>query len=135
MSSNGRIGSVRELVRKVVDDVGRMLRDEAELAKAEMGEKARSIAIGVAAFLVAAVLALALLGAITAAAILAFVLILPAWAAALVVSGALILTMGALVGIGVAALKKSMPPAPKQAITTTKENIKWLRARLRSVRG
>ncbi len=135
MSSNGRVGTVRSLGGKVLDDVGRIFRYETDLAKAEMGEKARSIAIGVALLVLAAVLGLALLGAATAAAIIAFNLVLPAWAAALTVCGALVLIIGAVAGAGVGSLKKGMPPAPEQAISTTKENIKWLRARLRSVRG
>jgi membrane-bound ClpP family serine protease len=135
MSSNGRIGTVRSLAGKVLDDVGRMVRYESELAKTEMAEKARAIGIGVGMLVGALLLAPALLGAVTAAAIIAFALILPAWAAALVVCGILLLGVGALAGIGITMLKKGMPPAPKQAISTTKENIRWVRARLRSVRG
>jgi hypothetical protein len=135
MSSDGRMATVRLLTGKVLDDVGRLFRYEAELAKAEMGEKARSIAIGAAMLVVAAVLGLALLGAATAAAIAAFALILPAWAAALTVCGVLALMIGALAGAGIGMLRKGMPPAPQQALSTTKENIKWVRARLRSGRG
>ncbi|MGZ4385671.1 MAG: phage holin family protein [Gaiellaceae bacterium] len=128
------MGVLRTLAGKVLDDVGHMVRYETELAKAEMGEKARSLAIGAAMLIVAAVLAFVLLGALTATLIIVFALFLPAWAAALVVTGVLGLTVASLLTIGVMALKKGMPPTPQQAISTTKENIKWVRARLRSAR-
>jgi hypothetical protein len=135
MSANGRMAAARTLAGKVLDDVGRMVRYESELARTEMSEKARSIGIGVGLLVGAILLLPAFVGALVATAIIALALILPGWAAALVVCGVLLLLIGVLAGIGVASLRKGMPPTPKQAISTTKENLKWVRARLRSVRG
>jgi len=75
-----------------------------------------------------------LIATLVTAAILAVALVVPGWAAALIVAGLLALLTGACVLIGVRCLRSAVPPVPKQAIETSKENVEWLKTRLRSVR-
>jgi uncharacterized protein YoxC len=49
--------------------------------------------------------------------------VLPAWAAALVVAAALLAIVAILVGIGVAQVKKGVPPAPTETIASVKKDV------------
>jgi len=53
---------------------------------------------------------------------------------ALAVAGVLALITAACVLVGIGFVRSAVPPLPKQAIETTKENVEWLKARLKSVR-
>ncbi len=120
--------------KKFAADLRELVRLEIELAKSELASKAKHAALGAALLAAAVVGALLLIAMLVTAAVLAFALVVPGWAAALVVAGLLLLATGACVVIGIQALRSAVPPLPKQAIQSSKENIEWLRARLKSVR-
>ena len=80
--------------------------------------------IGVAAF-----------GALTACFILALNLAVAGWAAALIVAGAYALIAGGLVLTGKSNLQKGTPPAPQQAVESTKEDVAWVKDRAKSARA
>jgi uncharacterized membrane protein YqjE len=103
--------------RAVAEDMSRLVRAEVDLAKAEVSEAAKLKAAG-AGFLAAAS-ALAWLGlqGLLLAAGFALALVLPAWAAALVVSVVLLV----LAGVGAAFAKRKLQ-API-SLETTKENV------------
>lgn len=120
--------------KRLADDLRELARLEVRLAKTELASKAQHAAIGIGLLVVAGLSGLLLLATLVAAAILAFALVFPAWAAALVVAGilALLAAVSALVGARMA--RSATPPIPHEAIETTKENVEWLRKQLRSVR-
>ncbi|MGA9762031.1 MAG: phage holin family protein [Gaiellaceae bacterium] len=120
--------------KKFAADLRELVRLEIALAKSELASKGKHAAIGVGLFLVALLTVFLLIATLVTAAILAFALVVPGWAAALVVAGLLILITGACVIVGIKALRAAVPPLPKQAIQSSKENIEWLKARLKSVR-
>ena len=63
----------------------------------------------------------------TAAAVLALALVVPAWAAALIVGGAL-LVLAALIGlIGYGQLKRGVPLTPTETIDSVKEDVRAIR--------
>ena len=120
--------------KRVAQNLRELARLEIELAKSELASKGRNAAIGVGLLIVAALGAFLLIGALVAAAILAVALAVPGWAAALVVAALLALFTGACMLIAVKCLRSAASPLPKQAIETAKENVEWLKTRLKSAR-
>ena len=119
--------------KKFAADLRELVRLEVELAKSELASKAKHAALGAGLLVVALLGAFMLIATLVTAAVLAFALVVPGWAAALVVAGLLVLITGACVAIGIAALRSAVPPLPKQAIQSSKENIEWLKVRFKSV--
>ncbi len=61
------------------------------------------------------------------AAIAGLDLVVPLWAAALIVAGVLLVLTAALVLAGVAKLKSAFPPVPTDTIAAVKEDVKAVR--------
>jgi len=85
-AGNGR--STVELLRQLSEQTTRLVRDEVDLAKADLGEKSRRAGLGAGMLGGAGVLGLYALGALTTAAIAALSLTLATWLAALIVAAA-----------------------------------------------
>ena len=102
---------------------------KAELAhlRAEFAEKAKYAGIGMGLFVVAASLLFFALGVLVAAAILGLAVVLPGWASALIVFGALLIIAAVLVLIGVSSLKKMNGVAPTETIASVKTDIDALK--------
>jgi Flp pilus assembly protein TadB len=101
-----------ELTKDLVAQLRRLVASEIALFKAEMTAKAKAAGIG-AGLLVGALLFLFFaFGVLVTAAVLGFALILPAWLAALIVAGILLLIAIVLGLIGWRSLKKGVPPVP-----------------------
>jgi uncharacterized membrane protein YqjE len=123
-----------ELLRALSEQVSELVRLEIKLARTELAEKAKKAALGVGLFGAAAVLGLALLGAVTTAAIAAVAIVLPLWAAALVVAGLYLMVIAALALAGRGALRKATPVTPEQTVDTVKEDVAWAKTRAKSVK-
>lgn len=115
--------SLGELAHELGAEAATLVRQEVELAKAELAEKASHAAKGAGMFGAAAVTGLAALGAFTAFVILALAIALPAWAAALVATAAFGAVAGALALFGKKQVTEAVPPVPEQAIESVKEDI------------
>jgi uncharacterized membrane protein YdbT with pleckstrin-like domain len=100
-----------------------LLKDEIENLKRELTARLAKLGIGVGLFVVAALLAFFALATLIAAAVLGLATVLPAWLAALIVAGALLLLAVILVLAGVSSIKKGMPIVPEDAITSIKKDI------------
>lgn len=115
----------------LIADIPRLLREliEAEIAqlKAEIVGKLKAAGVG-AGFLVTAG-AFAFFGVLvlTAAGVLALALVMPAWAAALVVGGVLLVLAGIAAAIGVQQLRHGIPPTPAQTIESVKQDVRIMR--------
>jgi hypothetical protein len=131
---NGETNGLGSSGKRLAEDLRELARLEIELAKSELASKGRNAALGIGLFVAAALGGLTLIAALVTAAILVVALAVPGWAAALVVAGFFALLTGACVLIGVKCLHSAVPPLPKQAIETSKENVEWLKTRLKSVR-
>jgi uncharacterized membrane protein YqjE len=118
--------------KALAEDLRELVRLEIALARAEMATKARRAIVGLVLLVLAVLSALFLVAALVTAAILAVALAVPGWAAALVVTGLLALVAGEAALVGAKCLHSALPPFPKQAVETSKENIEWLKTRLRS---
>lgn len=131
---NGRRDALRDrgmgdLVRDLSGLVSRLVKQEVELAKAELAEKGKKAGAGAGLLGAAGVAALLMLGSLTAVLILALALALPAWAAALIVTGIWGLVAGALALAGRDRMRDMGSPVPRKTIETVKEDVQWLKDR------
>src|SRR5690349_11407178 len=88
--------SVGELTRRLTEQTTRLVRQEVELAKAELGEKAKRAGAGAGMFGGAGLLGLFALGALTAAAILGLATAVAPWLAAVIVAAVYAVIAGVL---------------------------------------
>ena len=111
------------IVHRLAEQVPDLVRSELRLAQAELAEKGRAAGIGAGLFSVAGLLGLFALGTLVAAGILALDLLLPAWAAALVVAGVLLVAAGAAALLGKKEITHASPPTPERAIAGVKQDV------------
>lgn len=125
---------VGELLRELSEQTTRLVRQELELAKAEVAEKGKQAGIGGGLFGGAAVAGLLALGALTACFIAALSTAIDVWPAALIVSVVYAAIAGVLALVGRGRIKQATSPAPEQTIETVKEDVQWAKTRARSGR-
>lgn len=115
----------------LLTDVPRLIIEliQAEIAalKAEIASKLKSAGIGAGLLVGAATVAFFAALTFTAAAVLGLAEVLPAWAAALIVGGILIVIAGVLVAMGIAQLKRGLPPTPTETIESINEDVRIVR--------
>jgi hypothetical protein len=126
--------SLAELTRRLTEQTSALAQKEVELAKAELALKGKRIGIGVGAFGAAGLVALYAVGALVATAILALAIVLDAWLAALIVGLGLGAAAGILALTGKKRVEEGTPPAPEQAIESTKADVKYTRQRAKEGR-
>jgi hypothetical protein len=124
-----------EVAKNLTSDVSLLVRQEIELAKAEMAQKARTAGPGIGMFGGAGIVALCAAGALTAFAVLVFSIFLPEWAAALIVGAVLAAVAVALVRQGKKRVADAGKPIPEQTIETVKEDVEWTKTRASSARN
>ena len=124
-----------EVAKNLTSDISLLVRQEIELAKAEMGQKARTAAPGIGMFGGAGIVALCAAGALTAFAVLVFSIFLPEWAAALIVGAVLAALAVVLVRQGRERVADAGKPIPEQTIETVKEDVEWTKTRASSARN
>ena len=116
-----------ELVSRLSKQVSQLVRDELRLALAELKQKGKRAGIGAGLPGAAGMISLFGLGALVVAMIAALALVLPVWAAALIVGGVLLVLAGLLGLAGVGQVKRATPPTPQQAIASTKRDIQTVK--------
>lgn len=121
--------SVGELVGQATEQVSRLVRQEVALAKVELAEKGRRAGRGggmlgaAGAFAYAGLLATAFTGGA------ALSLVLPVWAAALIITAVLFVIAAVLAALGRAELKKATPAAPEQTLGSVKADVEEIKGR------
>jgi Flp pilus assembly protein TadB len=121
--------SVSRLVNQASGQLSDLVRQEMRLAMAEVSGKGRRAGIGGGLFGGAGVAAFVAFLAFATAAIAAFALILPVWAAALVVAGCLLLIAGVMALAGKAEFSRAKPAMPEAAIDSVKADVHELKER------
>jgi hypothetical protein len=118
-----------ELVKDLSGQLSTLVRQEAELAKAEMAEKAKKAGVGAGFLAGAGVAGLLMLATLTAFLVLVLALAMPAWAAALIVT----VLWGAVAGVlalqGRNKLREVGAVVPEKTVETVKEDVQWLKNR------
>jgi len=123
-----------EVAKNLTSDLSLLLRQEIDLAKAEMAEKGRTAAPGLGMFGGAGIVALCAAGALTAFLILVLSVFLPEWAAALIVGAVLGAVAFVLVQQGKERVSDAGTPVPERTIDTVKEDVEWAKTRASSAR-
>ena len=111
------------VVHRLSEQVPELVRSEVRLAQAELTEKGKAAGLGIAGFGAAGLLALYGLGTLIAAAVLALALVLPGWAAALIVTAVLFLAAGAAAMFGKKEVAQATPAAPERAVAGLKQDV------------
>jgi putative superfamily III holin-X len=124
--------SIGELLKQLSEQTATLVRQELELAKAEMQQKGRRAGVGLGLIGGGGVLALAAVGALTATLILVLAEWMDAWIAALIVTvvyaaGAVVLALQGKEKVG-----EATPPVPEQTIETVKEDAQWAKTQVKS---
>ncbi|MBE3009701.1 phage holin family protein [Microbispora sp. NEAU-D428] len=115
--------STGELVRRLSEDVSRLIRDELRLARLEMTRKGKRAGMGAGLLGAAGLIAFYGGGALVATAILALALVLPAWASALIIGAALLALAGLIALVGKEQVSRAAPPTPDEAMRSLKADI------------
>jgi mannitol-specific phosphotransferase system IIBC component len=120
-----------DLVKQLADQTSTLVRQEIDLAKAEVTQQGKEAGKGIGLVVGGAVVAL--LGAGTLVAFLVMLLdgALPNWLAALIVGVVLVAVAAALVLAGRNRLRRATPPA-QQTVETVKEDVQWAKTQTRS---
>ena len=118
--------STAQLMRELSEQTSALVRQEVELAKAEVRVKGKEAGLGAGMFGFYA------LGALTATLILVLATALAAWVAALIVTAMYAAIAGVLALQGKNKLRAATPPVPKQAVESSKEDVAWVRSRAKS---
>jgi hypothetical protein len=125
---------VGELLRDLSQQTGTLVRQEIELAKAELTQKGKQAGAGAGMLGAAGAVGLLALGALTACFIAALQTAMATWLAALIVAVVYAAVAGALALAGRARIRRATPAAPEQTIETVKEDAQWAKTRARSGR-
>ncbi|HEY0260181.1 MAG TPA: phage holin family protein [Lacisediminihabitans sp.] len=124
-------GYTRRPLLRLIADIPRLLiqlvKDEIEQLKQEMIAKLKHAAIGIGLLVGAALFGFFLLAVLLTAAVLGFAVIVPAWAAALIVAAILLVIVVILALVGIRQLKKGVPPAPTETIKSVKKDVRTIK--------
>jgi len=125
--------SVSDLLKQLSQETSTLVKQELDLAKAEMTEKGKSAGLGAGFLGGGALFGLGAFGALTACFIaLLATLVDHTWLAALIVA----VVYGAIAGIlalrGKNKLQEAGPPVPEQTVETLKEDAQWAKTPTRS---
>ena len=116
--------SVGDILRDIIHDLGRIIRDEAQLARVEFAEKAARARAAGGAFAIAAVSGLLAASCIVTACIAALALVMPVWLAALIMGIVLGVAAGGAYIAGVQRWE-NVELTPRQTIETLREDMEW----------
>jgi uncharacterized membrane protein YqjE len=125
---------IGELLKQLSQETTTLVRQEIDLAKAEMSQKGKRAGLGAGMFGGAGVAGLLALVALTIAAIAALDTGMPTWLAAVIVAVVWAAIAGLLALQGRQKVQAATPPAPEQAIESTKEDVQWAKTRATSAR-
>ena len=123
--------SIGELVKDLANETSTLVRQEIDLAKAEMTDRGKRLGKGAGIIGAAALVGLLAAGALTACLIAALDLAMPTWLAALIVTvvyaaGAAVLALQGKEKVG-----EATPPVP-QTMETVKEDVQWAKTQMTS---
>jgi uncharacterized membrane protein YqjE len=123
-----------ELLRQLSEETTTLVKQEVELAKAELQEKGKQAGMGAGMFGGAGLFGVGAFAALTACAIAVLESPLSLWLAALIVAVVYAAIAGVLAMRGKQKVKEAAPPVPEQATESVKEDLEWAKTRARSGR-
>jgi Flp pilus assembly protein TadB len=114
--------STGELITQLTAQTSRLVRDEIRLAQKELQQSAKHAGIGAGLFSVAGLFAVFGVATLIAAAVAAIALVLPVWAAAVIVGAALLAFGGIAALIGKRQVQEASP-VPQQTVANVKDDL------------
>ncbi|MET9450660.1 phage holin family protein [Streptomyces cinerochromogenes] len=112
-----------ELVQRASRQLTELVRTEMRLAQAEMKEKGKRYGKGGGLFGGAGLVGFLMLQALVATVIAALALVLPVWAAALIVTTALGVIAAVMAMSGKKQIDQAAPPTPEQTVENVKADV------------
>ena len=126
---------VSDLLKDRSTQTQKLVRQELELAKAELSEKGKRAGLGAGMFGGAGLAAILALGALTACFILALATAVAGWLAALIVALVYAAVAGVLALTGRRKVKEATPPIPEQASESVRRDVEWTKQRAKAARS
>ena len=124
--------SIGDLLKQLSEQTATLVRQELDLAKAEMQQKGKRAGVGIGLIGVGGVVALAAVGALTATLILILAEWMDAWLAALIVTVVYAAGAALLALQGKEKVAEATPAVPEQTIETVKEDVQWAKTQMTS---
>ncbi len=126
--------SIADLLKQLSDQTAALVRQELDLAKAELAVKGKQAGLGAGMFGGAGLFGLYAVGALTACLILALATAVTGWLAALIVAAIYGATAGVLALVGKSKVQQGVPPVPEQTVESVKEDVEWTKQRAKDGR-
>ncbi len=126
--------SIAELLKQLSDQTAALVRQELDLAKAELAVKGKQAGLGLGMFGGAGMFGLYAVGALTACLILALATAVTGWLAALIVAAIYGVTAAVLALAGKSKVGQGVPPVPEQTVESVKEDVEWTKQRAKDGR-
>ncbi|HYF71384.1 MAG TPA: phage holin family protein [Nocardioides sp.] len=122
---------VGALVHRLSEQIPELVRGELRLAQAELAQKGKRAGLGIGMFSLAGLLAFFATATLIVTAVVALDLVLPLWAACLIVAAVLLVAaLGAALG-GRNEIQQAAPAAPEVTIANVKEDVSALKGERR----
>lgn len=115
-----------ELLKQLSDETMTLIRQEIDLAKAEIIEQTKKAGLGAGMVGAAGFLGIMSFAAVTAGLILAFARRMPAWLGAMTVAALYAAIAGGLARKGKEKVQQATPPV-QRTVDTVKEDLEWAR--------
>ncbi len=119
--------SIGQLISRLSEQAARLVRAEIDLAKAELAEKAKAAGIGIGLLAGAAFFGFFTFAVLITTVILALALVLPAWAAALIVGVVLLAAAGVAAMLGRNKVNEATPAKPERTVENVREDVDTLK--------
>jgi uncharacterized membrane protein YqjE len=130
MNENRSDKPLGELFSDLASEMSNLVRQEVELAKVEVGQKAKHVGRNIGYLVVGGAIAYAALLAVIAAIILLLDNVMPSWGASLLV-GVVVAGIGwLLIGKAVSALQQT-DVTPRETVETLKEDAAWVKQQIK----
>ncbi|MBW8172532.1 phage holin family protein [Ornithinimicrobium sp. Arc0846-15] len=115
--------STGELIARMSEQTSTLIRDEVQLAQAELNAKAKHAGTGLGMFGAGGLLAFFGLASLITTAILALALVLPAWASALIVTAVLLAAAAVVSLMGKKQVEQATPLKPERTVDNVKHDV------------
>jgi uncharacterized membrane protein YqjE len=126
--------AVADLLKQLSEQTSALVRQEIELARAELTVKGKRAGVGAGMFGAAGITGLYAAGALTAAIVLALSLAMKGWLAALIVAVVYGAVAGVLALLGKNKVQQAVPPTPEQTVQTVREDVQVAKQRMKEGR-
>ena len=125
---------ISDLVKDLGEQTATLVRQELELARAELTEKGKHVGVGAGMFGGAGILGVFAFAVITAGFVMLLGTAIADWLAAFIVAAVYAAVAGALALTGRSQVQQGTPPIPEQATESVKEDVAWTKSRAKAAR-